>query len=331
MSLSFRVGLIVFLVIFTQPMGKLILAQEVSDYSQQPPGQVIGEQPAVSPATPGSGRETKTVTTEDTSSPVVVPIMQIRRLETEEPLYSFELRDAEIGDLFRVLAHDYKLNLLVDKDVQGKVTASLSNVSLGEALVTITESQNLMLEKKRNVIWVRPNFITKIFSLKYIEAKKILESSTSSQGATAITAGTTGGIPSTAVAGATSSSAPSTGTAVPGSSPSVSTTSGYNQTSSTSSAKQVNTIYDLLSGKGRILLGNQANSIMVIDYPPNLEKIEKYLKEIDRKMASRVFKLKYLKATEVVGGLAATQAATTAAPTSTATATTAPASTGATY
>lgn len=190
---------------------------------------------------------------EETASAQAATVMEIKRLETEEPLYSFELRDVEIGDLFRVLAHDYKLNLLVDKEVSGTVTASLSNVSLAEALETIAEAQNLILVKKGKIIRVSPHLVTKIFGLKYIEAKGVLESQSSSGD------------------------------------------------SSSSQGATSNTLYDLLSEKGKILLGKQPNSIIVIDYPTNIAKIEEYLKEMDRKMTSRVFKLKYLKATEVVG------------------------------
>lgn len=183
-------------------------------------------------------------------------VLEIRRLEAEEPLYSIELRDVELVDLFRVIAHDYNLNILVDKDVGGKITASFTNISLEEALKAIAEISNLLFEKKGNIIRISPHIITRAFNLKYIEARELL-----------------------AAPDQTSSTA----------------------AADTESAAQTSTIYDLLSEKGRILLGKQPNSIIVIDYPTNIAKLEEYLKEMDRKMTSRVFKLKYLKATEVVG------------------------------
>ena len=199
-------------------------------------------------------------------SPAAAPLMEIKRLETEEPLYSFELRDADIADLFRVLAHDYKLNLLIDRDVQGKITASLSSVSLEEALGSIADSQNLILEKKGNITRVSPNLITKVFVLNSIEAKQLLEPSASAGEAQGEGASESG-------AGA---------------------------------KKETSTIYDLISEKGIVLLGKQPNSIVVIDYPPNVLKIEGYLKAIDQKMGSRVFKLKYLKAADISGKAATT-------------------------
>lgn len=206
-------------------------------------------------------------------TPAAATVMEIKRLETKEPLYSFELREVDITDLFRVLAHDYKLNLLVDKDVHGKITASLSSVSLEEALGSIAESQNLILEKKGNITRVSLNLITKVFILNSIEAKQLLEPSASAgeaQGEGAAEAGAGG--------------------------------------EGAAAKKETSTIYDLISEKGIVLLGNQPNSIVVIDYPPNVLKIEGYLKAIDQKMGSRVFKLKYLKAAEIVGEAATASA-----------------------
>ena len=128
----------------------------------------------------------------ETASVEAKAVIQIKRLETIEPLYSFELRDVEAGDLFRVLAHDYKLNLLVDKDAQGKITASLTNISLEEALNSIAESLNLKLEKKGNIIWVSPHFITQTFKLKYLKATDVVGSSNSTESSSETTASATG-------------------------------------------------------------------------------------------------------------------------------------------
>lgn len=237
MGLSFILGLYI-------AQNDFVLAQEAAP---EPSTQAATPQ-AVSQET--SRQAEKSAVSTETSPIEIHPVMEIKRLDTEEPLYSFELRDVELGDLFRVIAHDYKLNLLVDKEVSGQLTASLISISLEEAIETIAESQNLKLEKKRNILWVKPNLITKTFILKYIEAEGVLQPSSYS---------------------------------------------------STDSANGPISIYGLLSEKGKILLGRQPNSLMVIDYPPYVEKVEEYLKAIDRKMSLRLFKLKYLKAAEVVG------------------------------
>lgn len=231
------------------------------------------------------------------------PMMEIKQLGADKPLYAFELRDVEIGDLLRVLAHDYKLNLLVDKDVSGRITASLSAISLEEALETIAESQNLSLKKKGNVIRVIPNIITKVFKLKFVEARELLESSSSSEDAS-----------SDASAASSESAAETTTTSATAEDESASSSE-----EDSASAQEANTIYDLLSDKGKILLGKQPNSLVVIDYPPYVEKIEAYIKEVDQKMASKVFKLKYLRAADVVGQSNAASATDASAGTNTTT------------
>lgn len=190
------------------------------------------------------------------------PVLEIKRLESENPLYSIELRDVLLTDLFRVIAHDYNLNILMDKNVSGTITASFTNISLEEALDAIAEMSNLAIERKGNIVKISPNLITKTFVLKYIEAKKLLDAST------------------------------------PGTTPTG--------------------LYGLLSASGKILLGQQQNSLTVIDFPDKVNSVGEYLQVVDHKLASRVFKLKYLKADEVVGATVKTTTTTqTIAPTGT--------------
>jgi len=192
------------------------------------------------------------------------PVMEINRLDTKEPLYSIELRDVPLLDLFRVIAHDYKMNILVDKDITGTITASLNNIPMDEALDAIADMSNLTIEKKGNIIKVGPNLITKTFQLKYVEAKKLL------------------GVGSSTNNSASSSSAAQSG-------------------GSSSLSRQESGVFDLISDKGKILLGDQPNTLTIVDSPLYVKKVEDYLKVVDQPMARRVFKLKYLRATDVVG------------------------------
>jgi hypothetical protein len=128
----------------------------------------------------------------ETASLEAKAVIQIKRLETAEPLYSFELRDVEASDLFRILAHDYKLNLLVDNDVRGKITASMTSISLEEALNSIAESLNLKLEKKGNIIRVSPHFVTQVFKLKYLKASDVVGGSNTTESSSAATASAAG-------------------------------------------------------------------------------------------------------------------------------------------
>ena len=118
----------------------------------------------------------KDVQVEEVMPPADGPVMKIERLDSENQVYSFELKDAQIRDIFRVLAYDHKLNLLVDNEVEGKITATMTNVSLEQFLDAVAESLNLTIEKNGSFIKVKPNLITKIFILRHIEARTVLSS-----------------------------------------------------------------------------------------------------------------------------------------------------------
>lgn len=191
--------------------------------------------------------EQKEVITEPKKEREAPAIIEIKQKEPGQPLFSLELRNAPIKDFLRLLAHDYNLNILIDKDVKGEITASLRNISLEEALERIAEMHNLILEKKEDVIIVRPNLITKVFILKNLEVRELLKLPQEKEG----------------------------------------------------EESRAHTIYDLLSEEGKIFLGEQQNSLVVIDYPSNIKKVEEFLQVMDQKMTFHVFKLKYLSVKEL--------------------------------
>ncbi|MCF7873840.1 MAG: hypothetical protein K9L84_03520 [Candidatus Omnitrophica bacterium] len=198
------------------------------------------------------------------------PLMEIKRLEKEEPEYSIELRRVPLQDFFRLVAHDYDLNIIVDQKVEGEITASLTNVSLEEALDIIVEQKGLALEKKGKIITVKPSLVTKIIPLKNATVSSILEEddSKTSKGKT-----TSGGTQ----------------------------TAKTQKTQATSQTPQLiaargsrGDIYDLLSSYGKIIPNKSTNSLVVIDYPSYVEQVENFVNLIDQKLTTRVFKIDYI-------------------------------------
>jgi len=216
--------------------------------------------------------------------------MQIKPLEKNK--YTIELRDVDIRDLLRVLAHDYKLNILIGEGVKGRITASFNNITISEALEVIAKANNLLLKRERGIIKVVPHLVTKVFILRHVGAKKLLEDSQKEE-------------ENTTSSSSSDSSSSSSSTTQSVSSQSSETTGGVSSgTSSISSSDEIktqDTIFDLLSEEGKILLGQEPNSLMVIDYPENVERIEAFLNMIDKRMSMEVFRLKYLSAAEIVG------------------------------
>ncbi len=170
------------------------------------------------------------------------PILRIESIDGDR--FSMEFRNLEIKDLLRVIAHNYDMNILVNEDIRGKVTASFSNVTLDQALDAILSDNGLISEQQGDILKVKPNLISEVFTLEHIEAKKLIGSEEGVSGST---------------------------------------------------------LSDLLSQDGKMFLGQMPNSVLVVDYPKNMEKIGNYIGAIDQEMESRVFKLKYLSVKDIVG------------------------------
>ncbi len=196
-----------------------------------------------------------------------LPLLEIKRLEADEPVYSIELRDVGLADFFRVIAHEYGLNFLVDEELKGKVTASLTNVPLNEALELIAEMNNVALIKRGNIIQVKDNLKTQVFCLKHALVQEILGSDSESLKALGSSEGTE---------------------------------SEFSGTAQEDGGKK-GSIYSLLSSKGQVLLGLKPNSFMVIDYPKNINRVQEFIDMLDTRMTKKLFKLKYIDVKDLVG------------------------------
>lgn len=88
--------------------------------------------------------------------------------------------DAEIPNVLRLLSAQNHVNIVAGNDVQGKVTVSLQNVSLREALNTILKANGYDYLVQGNVILVKKmdknlpgEMVTRVFHLKYVDANNL--------------------------------------------------------------------------------------------------------------------------------------------------------------
>ena len=222
----------------------LLIAEPLLGQPKEPPSRAAQGQEQ-QPAQPSSESPSGAGRLEEAAEAPVINIQELPSPQGGGPLYAIELRNADVADVFRIFAHDYHLNLLVDNGVTGRVTASFTGIGLQEALDAIAQMNHLTMTREGNILKLVPhvvNVVTKTFTLQHVAATTILNDST--------------GAP---------------------------------------------TIHDLLSDQGKVLLGAQPNSIMVIDYPDRLAQVEAFLSMADRRMTSRVFTLKYLSAETLLG------------------------------
>jgi type IV pilus assembly protein PilQ len=77
-----------------------------------------------------------------------------QKIEGEKRLFTIEVRDAELPDVVRALAHQSGLNVIIGEGVSGKVTLSFKDISLKDALEAILRANGLGYALKNNVLWV---------------------------------------------------------------------------------------------------------------------------------------------------------------------------------
>jgi hypothetical protein len=67
-----------------------------------------------------------------------------------------DLKDADIGNVCRLLADVGKVNIVLAEGVQGNVTLVMRRVPWDQALAAVMEAKNLDADREGNVIIVRP-------------------------------------------------------------------------------------------------------------------------------------------------------------------------------
>ncbi len=99
----------------------------------------------------GTAQAKKNVVPE--SKPPVVEASPVApELQIMSPL---DVKDADIQDVMRTISKAYNINLLLDKDVVGKITVHLSDVPVIEGIQTIARSNNLEAVKEGSVYRIR--------------------------------------------------------------------------------------------------------------------------------------------------------------------------------
>jgi MSHA type pilus biogenesis protein MshL len=90
-----------------------------------------------------------------------------------ERLYSFFARDANIQEVLLAFSRESELNIVMDPELNGKVTIDLKRVNLKEALDAILTPLGLAYRIDEKFIKVfRPQMETRLFTLNYIATKR---------------------------------------------------------------------------------------------------------------------------------------------------------------
>jgi len=109
---------------------------------------------------------------EETLKELVIPQMEEAK-KVPDRLFSVYARDSNIQDVLLAFSKDSELNIVIDPDLNGKVTIDLKRVTLKEALDAILSPMGWTYRIDGKFIKVsRPQMETRIFTLNYIATKR---------------------------------------------------------------------------------------------------------------------------------------------------------------
>lgn len=182
-----------------------------------------------------------------------LPELLLHRIEPRkqiERLFSFSLREEEIGMVLLALSRQIPHNIVTDPDVKGRITVDLKNVTLKDALNTLTSLAGAEYKIKDKVIRVfMPRVETRIFNLNYIAITR--KGTSAFRSVTGIGRHEGGNVVETG---------PDTADLW----------------------KEIEEgLKTMISEKGNLVINKMASTILVTDFPVNLRKIAKFLEEVE--------------------------------------------------
>ena len=88
---------------------------------------------------------------------LIILIIAVNSFASDKgPLVSLELRDVELRDVIRAIGQEHGINIIVDEKITGKVTVSLRNIPLWDAIDSILKGKGYAYIKEDNIVRVVP-------------------------------------------------------------------------------------------------------------------------------------------------------------------------------
>jgi MSHA type pilus biogenesis protein MshL len=222
---------------------------------------------------------------------IVVPQMEEAK-KVPDKLFSMYARDSNIQDVLLAFSKESELNIVIDPDLSGRVTIDLKRVTLKEALDTILSPLGWTYHIDGKFIKIsRPKMETRLFKLNYIATKR------SGKREVYVSTSTGGGLQSSSLPGqqiALSPGGARTGYTdlitvdeidlwkeIHGGLESLIFGTVEEKVSEVPSEKE-KTTWTRVDEKGKKLIVNKSTgTIMVTDYPLNLNKVASYLETVE--------------------------------------------------
>ena len=124
---------------------------------------------------------------------------------------SLHVKNEDLANVLELLSRQYHLNIIASKNVKGKVTADLYNVTIDQVLDAICRSNGLQWSREENSVYLcteeegkatrthESRMVTEVFSLNYLtaeDAAKLIAPALSAKGTSAVSTPSAKGLPS---------------------------------------------------------------------------------------------------------------------------------------
>ena len=198
----------------------------------------------------------------DIPSPVSFQMEKSKATESARPqdYFSFSLREADVKDILRAIAKQTNYNVVTEPDVKGMTTVDLKNVTLEKALEYILEPLGFTYKIEGRTIYAsKPKIETKIFTINYLALKKTARSTVEWK---------SGGTSSTSGTGGTTSSEEKI-------------LEVKSETESDLWKSLEDNLKAIISADGKLVVNRQTFTIMITDYPKNLQRISMFLESLE--------------------------------------------------
>lgn len=176
----------------TAPYGQAAAEGEPSEKAAAPSEPAAPEESTAPAVSKEAVSQTPSET--QTQSPVAAVMPAEPDVSFEDKMdmkISIDYKDADILNVLRSLSWTYKLNVVTNPDIKGKVTLSLKDITVTEALDAIITICGLTYNVKKNIIYISPGdteaveLVSEVIFLKYtkaVDAQNLLRKVLSAKG-----------------------------------------------------------------------------------------------------------------------------------------------------
>ena len=194
----------------------------------------------------------------------------VQRVREQEKLYSFSAKNMPVRKAVQLFARAYKLNVLIDQEVSGKVNVEFHDLPFAQSMQAILGALGYHWQRKGQLITVSA-WETRQFTINYIRLSRSGTGKTEAQ----VSSGS-----STSSNGASDSTGGSGGKAGQISIEQVNKVAFWDELEAQ--------LKSLISEQGRLVVNRIAGTVQVTDRHPRVEEMARYIDEINQAIHRQV-------------------------------------------